>query len=161
MPTATSRSTVPPWVRFLILNIEPLFALNGVILALFSPATYTAATTRGALSALDRSSFQWLMTELGAGWAHFAFTGAVVLRLVDDLRTWRLIFMGMLLSDLLYIHSCAQAVGGWYEWLRVWNWTPEDWALTVVTWPFPLIRIGVILGAVGRREREVDKHQLR
>ncbi|KAJ2903444.1 hypothetical protein MKZ38_009929 [Zalerion maritima] len=126
-PVVTASSTLPSWSRFLLLNMEPLFALNGILLSLISPSTYTAVMTRGVLSTINYTSYQWIFTELAGGWLHFAFTEAVVLRMVDDLRVWRLLCIGMLLSDLLYCHSCAEAVGGWGTWLKVWDWTVEDW----------------------------------
>jgi hypothetical protein len=54
--------------------------------------------------------------------------------------------MGMLLSDLAYTHSVAEAVGGWQEWVILQNWTVEDWFVTITTWPFVLTRIAIVLG---------------
>lgn len=54
--------------------------------------------------------------------------------------------MGMLLSDVCYTHSCAQAVGGWSEWVKIGEWTAEDWMVTVTTWPFVLARVAIVLG---------------
>jgi hypothetical protein len=64
----------------------------------------------------------------------------------------------MLLSDLAYIHSVAEALGGWHEWLQVQNWTAEDWVVTITTYPFVLSRIAIVLG-IGLRESPgtVDK----
>lgn len=74
-----------------------------------------------------------------------------MLRFVDDVRVWKLLCMAILLSDILYTHSCAEAVGGWTEWFKLSNWTMEDWLVTLTTWPFVLIRVAIVLG-IGHRD---------
>lgn len=88
----------------------------------------------------------FIFTELSGAWLMFAFYEAVVLRALDDVRIWRLLCAGMLLSDVLYAHSCAEALGGWSEWVKVGNWRSEDWAVLVGTAPFLVVRILVVLG---------------
>lgn len=74
-----------------------------------------------------------------------------MLRLVDDVRTWKLLCMGMLLSDLAYMHSVAQGVGGWAEWVNVLHWTSDDWTVTIMTLPFVLARLVIVLGVGAKR----------
>ena len=93
--------TIPYLYRFPLLWLEPLFALNGAILVYFGAGTYLNTMTRGVLNAVTPSD-HFIYTELAGGWLYFAFTEGVVLRLVDDRRTWRLLCMGMLLSDIAY-----------------------------------------------------------
>lgn len=143
--TVTATSAIPYLYRFLLLNVEPAFAFNGAVLVHINPLKYVAAMTRNSIQDLD-SSTQFIYTELAGAWLYFAFTEAVVLRLVDHLSVWRLLCMGMLLSDLGYCHSCAQAVGGWSVWLQITSWTPEDWIVTLTTWPFVLTRLAIVLG---------------
>lgn len=88
----------------------------------------------------------FIYTELAGGWLFFAFTEAVIFRLMDDVRMWRLLCFGMLLSDIAYCHSCAQAVGGWSTWVVLSSWTAADWTVTLTTWPFVLARIAIALG---------------
>ena len=59
-----------------------------------------------------RADTRFLYTELAGAWLYFAFVEVIVLRLFDDLRLWRLLCLGMLLSDVPYFYSTAQAVGG-------------------------------------------------
>jgi hypothetical protein len=87
-----------------------------------------------------------LYTELGGAWLYFAFVEAVVLRQFDDLRLWRLLCAAMLLSDVAYCHSVAQAVGGWGPWLVLSDWTVADHAVFWSTAPFALVRVLVVLG---------------
>ncbi|KAK4553891.1 hypothetical protein LTR86_009066 [Recurvomyces mirabilis] len=145
-PTMRKASaTVPLISRILLLYFEPIFALGGAIMVLTKPDNYLHTVTRGLVPTLGpQNDFVW--TTVAGGWLYFAFTEGVVLRLVDDVRVWRLLCMGMLLSDLAYTHSVAQALGGWDVWLKVWEWTSEDWVVTITTWPFVLARVGIALG---------------
>lgn len=141
---ATASATVPFGLRMLLLNLEPEFTLGGVILTLFKPETYTEQMTRAVMATVDPDS-HFIYTQLAGGWLHFAFTEAVILRLVDHLRVWRLLCLGMLMSDVLYCHSVAQAVGGWAAWVRVGEWTAQEWLASAMTWPFVLARLAIVL----------------
>ena len=147
--TKKASEAIPYLLRFPLLWLEPLFSLNGSILTYMSASTYTKTMTRGALPIIQPNS-QFIYTELAGGWLYFAFTEAVVLRLVDDVRVWRLLCIGMILSDIAYTHSCAEALGGWSEFLILSKWTAEDWAVALATWPFLFARIAIVLG-IGER----------
>ena len=153
-PTKAS-TTIPSLCRIPLLYFEPLFALAGAILVYVDPLIYVSQLTRNNVRTLDASA-NFIYTELAGAWLHFAFTEAVVLRFVDDVRVWRLLCMGMLLSDIPYCHSVAQAVGGWGEWLIVSHWTREDWIAAVTTWPFVLSRVAIVLG-IGFKGSESGK----
>jgi hypothetical protein len=70
--------------------------------------------TRGVVDFASEMSF--LHTGLDGAWLYFAFVEAVVFRMSDDERLWRFLCAGMLLSDLAWCHSAAQAVGEWIIW---------------------------------------------
>lgn len=146
-------ATVPFIWRFLLLNLEPLFALGGVFTLLINPGMYTSTMTRQVLTSIEPAS-GFIYTELMGGWAHFAFTEAVVFRLLDDYRVWRWLCVAMLLSDAAYCHSCAQGVGGWSEWIKVGNWTAEEWVVTITTWPFVFARLAIVSGIGMRKKTE-------
>lgn len=152
----TASSAIPYLNRFLLLYMEPIFALNGAILVYINPSKYVSTMTRDSIRSLDHST-NFIYTELAGAWLHTAFTEAVVLRLVDDLRVWRLLCAGMLLSDIAYCHSCAQAVGGWNVWLDIAKWTAEDWIVTLTTWPFVLARCAIVLGIGFKSPRDGEK----
>lgn len=82
----------------------------------------------------------------------FAFNEAVVLRLVDDLRVWRLLCWSMLLSDLWHGWSLGEAVGGWGNWLDVGRWKLMDLVVVVSTLLPLVVRLGLVTG-VGVRDR--------
>jgi len=125
--------------------LEPLFALSGSLLSIFKPGDYLSTMSREAVTSIQPGT-DFIYTELAGGWLFFAFTEAVIFRLVDDVRMWRLLCFGMLLSDIAYCHSCAQAVGGWSTWVVLSSWTAADWTVTLTTWPFVLARIAIALG---------------
>jgi hypothetical protein len=147
----TASASIPVIYRFLLLNIEPFFAFGGVLLLALAPTMYTGTMTRHTLTTIQPAS-EFIYTELLGGWLHFAFTEGIVLRLVDDYRVWRLLCMGMLLSDAAYVHSCAQAIGGWGVWVQVGGWTVDEWVVTLTTWPFLIARLAIVSG-VGMREK--------
>lgn len=101
-----------------------------------------------ALAASPRTA--WLTHN--SGWAHIAFSEAVILRLVDDVKVWKLICIGVLLSDALYCHSMAQAVGGWATWIEIGEWSPQEWVATAMTWPFVLTRLAIVSGFAVKRD---------
>lgn len=143
--TRSALSAIPVLHRFLLTNVEPIFAFSGAIYLLFQASEYTSTLSRGIVASLQ-PNLDFIYTQLLGGWLHFAFTEAVVLRLVDDYRIWRLLCIGMLLSDVAYCHSCAQAVGGWREWLILGHWTKDDWTVAITTWPFVLARLSIVTG---------------
>jgi hypothetical protein len=148
-------AVVPAAYRFLLFYLEPLLTIGGIIFVTTKPADYAAMTTRNVVSSIPADN-QFLFTQLAGGWLHFAFTEAIVLRLVDDLRTWRCLCAAMLMSDLMYCHSIAQAVGGWGEWVVLANWMREDWIAAVMTWPFVLARVAILLGIGLRKPAKVE-----
>lgn len=83
---------------------------------------------------------------MGGSWLYFAFVEAVVMRLFDDVRLWRLLCAGMLLSDAAYCHAIAQGVGGWTAWGDIKAWTREDHTVFWATVPLVLVRILVVFG---------------
>lgn len=147
--TISAKASLPFTYRLILLTIEPFCAVLGSLLVFRDPETYATSVTRHAVHATPDTTF--LYTALGGAWLYFAFVEAVVLRLFDDLQLWRVLCAGMLLSDFAFLHSTAQAVGGWEVYVRVGEWTGEDWAALVSTAPMVLTRILIVLGIGIRR----------
>ncbi|OIW33040.1 hypothetical protein CONLIGDRAFT_651819 [Coniochaeta ligniaria NRRL 30616] len=149
-PAITSTAaTLPSIYRLTLTTLEPLFALNGALLAFFNPQSYLSTMTRDTATLTPGTRF--LYTELGGAWLYFAFVEAVVLRQFDDLRLWRLLCAAMLLSDVAYCRSVAQAVGGWGQWVVLSDWTAADHAVFWSTAPCALVRVLVVLGIGARK----------
>jgi hypothetical protein len=145
----SARASVPYIYGLILLTIEPLLAVMGSVLVLVDPSTYLGSITRHSVSFAPDTAF--LYTSLGGAWMYFAFVEAVVLRLFDDLALWRVLCLGMLLSDFAFCHSTAQAVGGWAAYVRIADWTAEDWVAFATTAPMVLTRISIVLGVGVKR----------
>lgn len=145
----SATASLPSIYRLTLTTLEPLFALNGALLAFVTPQSYLSTMTRE--TAVFTPETRFLYTELGGAWLYFAFVEAVVLRQYDDLRLWRLLCAAMLLSDVAYCHSVAQAVGGWGPWLALSDWTVADHAVFWSTAPCALVRVLVVLGVGVKR----------
>jgi hypothetical protein len=141
---ATATATLPALYRVPLTTIEPIFAAAGAFTTLTNPASYIHTMTGATIPHNPRIAF--LFPQLCGAWLLFAFNEAVLLRVLDDLRVWRLLCAGMLLSDIPYVHSCAQALGGWAEWVRVSQWGSDEWIVMGATLPFILIRLFIVLG---------------
>ena len=150
-PTTKATESIPYLYRFLLTNIESLAALGGIILILTQPGYYVSGMTREALTTYPEA-YNFLLWQIAGGWAFIVFTEAVTLRLVDDLRVWKFLCAGILMCDAFYTHSTAMAVGGWAEWLTLGKWTGQDWVAAVMTWPFVLTRVAIVLGLGVRTE---------
>lgn len=144
LPTMRASDAFPWIYRFILTTIEPLLAFGGALQVLIAPSKYTEVMTRDTLAFDPQTSF--LYTELAGAWLHFAFIEVVVLRMLDDRRAWTALCVGMMLSDILYCYSCAQAVGGWTNWIKVAHWTAADWTVFVTTAPPVLTRVLILTG---------------
>ncbi|KAK6502739.1 hypothetical protein TWF481_007786 [Arthrobotrys musiformis] len=147
--SVSATASIPFIYRLILTTIEPFIAASGAVIAFCTADKYLSAMTRHSASFAATATF--LYTELGGAWLYFAFNEAVVLRLFDDLRLWRILCAGMLLSDGAYCHSVAQAVGGWGAWSRVGDWTAENWMVFWGTAPMVLVRILIVLGVGVKR----------
>lgn len=128
----------------MLTTIEPILALLGAITVVVNPAKYLSTMTRDTVGYDPATAF--LYTQLCGAWLVFAINEALVLRLVDNRRVWKLMCLGMLASDFCYMHSCAQANGGWTEWIQLQQWSTEDWAVFVTTFPPVTTRVLLVLG---------------
>ena len=143
-PFVSAKETVPLVYQILLTIVEPLFAVGGAFLCYQKPANYLATMTRESIHFSEDTRF--LYTELSGGFIYFAFIEAVLLRAFDDRRLWRMACLGMLLSDMAYIHSTAQAVGGWQNFIILSNWTSNDWLVFLTTIPFVIVRVLMVRG---------------
>jgi hypothetical protein len=141
--TIKASTALPAIYRLTLLVLEPLFALNGAYMTC-TPQAYVSAIAHNA--ALYRPANQFLYTQLGGAWLLFAFNEAVVMRLVDDLRVWRLLCWGMLVSDVCYRVSSVQAVGGTARMLDLGAWNAFDWAVFASAVGPMLVRVLIVAG---------------
>ncbi|KAK4188758.1 hypothetical protein QBC35DRAFT_185410 [Podospora australis] len=143
--------TVPLITRLYLTILEPLMCLNGVYLTLFHPSEYHSKITRFGLASFSPEN-QFLYTQLAAAWLVFGFNEAIVLWLVDDLRVWKLLCIGMLLSDAVYFVSSVEAVGGWERFSAIGEWDAFDWSVFIMAVIATLMRL-VVLGVNGNKAK--------
>ncbi|KAK4172616.1 hypothetical protein QBC36DRAFT_71412 [Triangularia setosa] len=146
---AKAALTIPLPLRLVLLILEPLAALNGAYLALFHSSSFHSTLTRpsSAWSPPFCPGNQYLYTQLAGAWLLFAFNSSVILWLCDDLRLWKLMCCGMLLSDAAYHVSAVQAVGGWGRFVGVmtggWDW--REWAVMGSCVGPAVVRVWIVL----------------
>lgn len=147
---AQTQDPIPSVYRLCINNVEPLLAFGGAMQTLFWPADYLATMAHrpqtGDTPAYDART-HFLYTSLTGAWILFAYLEAVFLRLYpNDVQLWKRLIVPMLLSDLLFGHSTALAVGGYRELLSFTHYTAADWLVCLATWPLVLVRVAFVLG---------------
>nr|CDP31408.1 Putative protein of unknown function [Podospora anserina S mat+] len=160
MSPPKASTTIPLPLRLVLLLLEPLGALNGAYLTLFTPSSYHSAIARPhppSWSPPFSPQNQYLYTQLAGAWLVFAFNESVILWLYDDLKLWKLMCWGMLISDLVYHVSAVQAVGGWERFLGVGGWNLFDWAVAVSAAGPAVVRVWICLFAGEKGGREKGK----
>ncbi|KAJ6443603.1 suppressor protein stp22 of temperature-sensitive alpha-factor receptor and arginine permease [Purpureocillium lavendulum] len=153
--TVPASAALPLVYRLVLTVLEPFLAASGAVMVFRTPQDYLTTITRHGDTFEPNSTF--LYTAMGGSWLYFAFIEAVVLRLFDDLRLWRVLCAGMLLSDAAFCHSTAQAVGGWAAWADTSAWTKDDHLVFWTTAPMVLVRVLIVLGIgvkVAARDRK-------
>jgi len=106
--TAMAPPSTPLIYRLWHLYLEPVFALGGVYKLHFTPLDYFSYMP--SATAYSASS-QIVCDQLASTYLLFAFIEGVVLRVVDDKRTWRWIVFGLMLCDLGHCYAAWCAMG--------------------------------------------------
>lgn len=150
-PVTKASTALPFFYRFVLLYLEPFFALNGAYLTIFTPSEFAAKVTHSTTNYLPENNY--LYTQLGGTWICFAFNEAVVLRLADDLRVWKLLCWGMLICDVVNHIGSVQSLGGWEQWSNFGAWELYDWAVFCSSVVPLLARIGVVSELGVRKEK--------
>lgn len=145
-------TTIPYIFRFIVLYLETALAFTGVIELLTFPGIYISQVTRESITELD-PPLQLMTTQLAGGWLLMFFIEGIALRMLDDVRVWRILLLGTLFFDALYFYSLPQAVGGWSEWVVLSNWTGSEWLVAAVSFPFTATRLAIVLGVGLKKEK--------
>lgn len=151
---------IPFAYRLPLLYIEPLMALNGAAMLLFSPMTFLSSMTprhdsssallsslsSSASSAVDAlAAVRVLTDQLAIMQLVFAFNLGVVLRTTSDRAVWRTLCAGMLLSDALHVAASVRELAREGT-LGPANWRVADWFNFTILGGVGLIRLAVVLG---------------
>ena len=104
------------------------------------------------------ASSQIAYDQLASTYLLFAFIEGVLLRVVDDLRTWRWIVFGLALCDAGHCYAawCEMGTRGV---LAVGEWSGKDWVTNVLN-VAPLVTRGLFLVGAGMGEGRGKKKKL-
>jgi len=148
-PTSRPRSPViAPLYRIFFLSIEPLLAFSGALLSHFHPHKFVTSITPAPVNTspplVVTPVIQLLCTNIAALYLLFTINEVIVLRLSNDIKVWRAVIGGMLVSDIghlygVYAADPARAT----EWGK---WVMEEW-FNVLTLSFgAVVRLGFLAG---------------
>jgi predicted phosphoadenosine phosphosulfate sulfurtransferase len=133
---------IPLIYRIWHLWLEPVCALNGARYLHFMPDIYhkyMPVTTTWS------PKTQIIYDQLAATYLLFAFNQAITLRVVPDVKTWKVLILGMAMCDAGHIYA-SWAEMGTRETLSPGNWRSQDWVTMVLNiLPF-LLRVAFVLG---------------
>ena len=89
-------------------------------------------------------SQQFLCDQIAGAYLFLAFAESMVLRSTSDIRVWRMMMYGLLISDIFNIYS----FGAVFRNLLVAPWVlkPGDWVNVVGSLPQVTVRIAFLLG---------------
>ncbi|KAF1943614.1 hypothetical protein EJ02DRAFT_453090 [Clathrospora elynae] len=147
----------PPKTPFIYilwhLYLEPIFALGGVYHLHWAPEEYF--TFMPSTSAYTPTS-QLVYDQLAACYFFFAFIQGVLLRVVNDIKTWRWIVLGLMLCDAGHCYAAWYEMGTEFV-LSPWLWSQKDVVTNVLNvLPFTLramylLGVGVPKTGAGKR----------
>ena len=89
-------------------------------------------------------SQQFLLDQIAGAYLFLAFAESMVLQSTPDIRVWRMMICGLLLSDLLYVYSFGPVFKDLL--LAPWALKSGDWLNVIGTVPQLAARIAFILG---------------
>lgn len=133
---------IPLFYRVWLLWLEPAMALNGARYLWCTPEVYLDYMP---MTAAWSPKSQIVYDQLAATYLLFAFNQAVTLRIVHDLRIWKVLLFGMALCDAGHIYSIWAEMGT-KEVFSPGNWRPHDWVTIISTVGPIILRLAFVLG---------------
>ncbi|RMZ73997.1 hypothetical protein GMOD_00004815 [Pyrenophora seminiperda CCB06] len=135
----------PPGTPFVYrlwhLYLEPVFALGGAYHLHLAPLEYFSYMP--STTAYSASS-QILCDQLASAYLLFAFIEGVLLRVVDDKRTWKWILFGLILCDLGHCYAAWCAMGD--DIFKAAGWKGKDTVTNTLNIMPVLVRAAYLLG---------------
>lgn len=119
--------------------IEPLFAINGVVLAVFYPQTFLRSIPLPSGFDLSKATAAndplttSLLFQLSGLFAFFALVEVTVTRAATDFRVWQCVAFASGFSDVIHLAGAHRMMGK----TRFWNplsWTGDEWATLAIFW---------------------------
>ncbi|KAK9321777.1 hypothetical protein V1517DRAFT_325360 [Lipomyces orientalis] len=139
--------------RLYFLYFEPFFALSGAYLPIFRSEFYLSITvphsilypTPNSPSPSTQPLTGLLLTQISILYAFFSFNEAVVLRCTDDLRVWRALLSGCLLSDFGHLYANLIVADPTIFW-NPWSWGVDEWGNLGILWAGAILRVAFLWG---------------
>lgn len=140
---------IPWYYRIPLLYIEPPIALIGAWILFTSPHEFLQVVSpRAGQSPTVSTSLaetRILSDQLAIFQLVFAFNLAIVLQVSRDVKVWRVLSAGMLMSDILHMAVSARELG-WLGTGPTWPWRPDDSTNFGILGVMALVRLGLVLG---------------
>ncbi|KAJ8115671.1 hypothetical protein OPT61_g2743 [Boeremia exigua] len=137
-----SPPNIPIVYRLWHLWLEPVMALNGAKLLWVEPNTYHEFMPKPSKWHPDA---RIVYNQLAAAYLLFAYNQAVTLRLVHDVRTWKVLMCGMMVCDTGHVYSIWAEMGT-QDMLSPGSWRFEDWVTLVTTIGPIFLRLAFVFG---------------
>ncbi|UPK95461.1 hypothetical protein LCI18_006396 [Fusarium solani-melongenae] len=135
-------SNIPTLYRLVFLYLEPFLAIGAAIQTHFAPRVFLNTMSQTSKYAPDN---QVIYDQVAALYTLFAFNEAVLLRLTDDIRVWKGVFVGIFICDILHLYASWASLGNDVFWNPL-AWRVEDWANLGALWGLGVIRIAFLTG---------------
>jgi hypothetical protein len=140
-----STEAVPFYYQLFLLYIEPFSTLVGAFYAFFKPAIYLELThSPSATPPFVPLGTRIVLSQLGNLYLLFAINEALVLRSTNDLKVWRAMVIGLLITDFGHLYSVSPLGPEMY-----WNamkWNAIDWGNVAFVYCGATTRIAFLSG---------------
>jgi hypothetical protein len=102
---------IPLIYRLYFLWFEPLAALNGAYMAIFTTNEYLKVITPNWTDISKTPQFQVVVDQVGACYVMFALIEAVVPRVTNELSVWKAVLRSLIFCDIFHIYATGKAPG--------------------------------------------------
>ena len=100
---------LPLFYRIIFLYVEPLAVTSGALQSFFTPAKFIHFLQPTPIAV--PKELQIVFSYLSATYLLLAWMEAVVLRCTSDQEVWRMIQLGIFLSDVFHLYASVVALG--------------------------------------------------
>lgn len=142
-------NNIPTLYRLLFLYVEPFLAIGAAIQTHFAPKIFLNTMSQTSEYAPDN---QVIYDQVAALYTLFAFNEAILLRLTNDIRVWKGVFIGIFICDILHLYASWASLGAEVFW-NPGAWRVEEWANLGALWGLGVVRVAFLVG-VGLRRKD-------
>ncbi|KAH8594959.1 hypothetical protein B0O99DRAFT_652462 [Bisporella sp. PMI_857] len=152
-PTSSSPTNATALIyRIYFLYLDPILALGGAYLIYTDPSKFLHSTIPQPLTLTPTTLtplLALLLTNIAALYVYLALNEALVLRLSSELKVWKAVILGLVISDAGHIYAVyAAAPERLFEILK---WTNDEWINNGILILGLLLRIGFLVGFGNRK----------